>query len=78
MPGATIEDLVAFATKEPIALTIVGPEAPLAAGIVDAFRAAGLRIYGATKAAAQLESSKDYAKAFMERCADADEPPAGE
>ena len=67
VPGATIADLVTFATKEPIALTIVGPEAPLAAGIVDAFRAAGLRIYGATKAAAQLESSKDYAKAFMAR-----------
>ena len=67
VPGATIADLVTFATKEPIALTIVGPEAPLAAGIVDAFRAAGLRIYGATRAAAQLESSKDYAKAFMAR-----------
>src|SRR6185369_2329069 len=67
LPGTTIADLVTFATKEPIALTIVGPEAPLAAGIVDAFRAAGLRIYGATRAAAQLESSKDYAKAFMAR-----------
>ena len=66
-PGTAIADLVAFAAKEPIALTIVGPEAPLAAGIVDAFRAAGLRIFGATKAAAQLESSKDYAKAFMAR-----------
>ena len=67
VPGATIADLVAFAAKEPIALTIVGPEAPLAAGIVDAFRAAGLRIFGPTQAAAQLESSKDYAKAFMAR-----------
>src|SRR5690606_26421891 len=46
---------------------VVGPEAPLAAGVVDAFRAAGLRIFGATQAAAQLESSKDYAKAFMQR-----------
>jgi len=67
LPGTSIADLVSFATREPIALTIVGPEAPLAAGIVDAFRAAGLRIFGATRAAAQLESSKDYAKAFMAR-----------
>jgi len=67
VPGATIADLVEFAAKEPIALTIVGPEAPLAAGIVDTFRAAGLRIFGATRAAAQLESSKDYAKGFMAR-----------
>jgi phosphoribosylamine--glycine ligase len=67
LPGTAIADLVAFAVKEPIALTVVGPEAPLAAGIVDAFRAAGLRIFGATKAAAQLESSKDFAKAFMVR-----------
>jgi len=50
-----------------VALTVVGPEAPLAAGIVDAFRAAGLRIFGAAQAAAQLESSKDFAKAFMQR-----------
>ena len=48
-------------------LTVVGPEAPLAAGIVDAFRAAGLKIFGPTKAAAQLESSKDFAKRFMVR-----------
>jgi phosphoribosylamine--glycine ligase len=67
VPGTALEDLVAFARNEPVALTVVGPEAPLAAGIVDAFRAAGLRIFGATKAAAQLESSKDYAKAFMAR-----------
>jgi len=67
VPGTAIADLVAFATNEPVALTVVGPEAPLAAGIVDAFRAAGLRIFGATKAAAQLESSKDFAKAFMAR-----------
>ena len=67
LPGTAIADLVAFAVKEPIALTVVGPEAPLAAGIVDAFRAAGLRIFGPTKAAAQLESSKDFAKAFMAR-----------
>src|SRR5512137_1965378 len=67
VPGTALADLVAFASNEPVALTVVGPEAPLAAGIVDAFRAAGLRIFGATKAAAQLESSKDYAKAFMAR-----------
>ena len=59
--------LVEFARAESVALTVVGPEAPLAAGVVDAFRAAGLRIFGPTKAAAQLESSKDYAKAFMAR-----------
>ncbi len=62
-----IDDLVAFAKREHVAMTIVGPEAPLAAGVVDAFRAAGLAIVGATRAAAQLESSKDYAKAFMAR-----------
>ena len=48
-------------------MTVVGPEAPLAAGVVDAFRAEGLRIFGPTKAAAQLESSKDFAKSFMAR-----------
>jgi phosphoribosylamine--glycine ligase len=62
-----IADLVALAQAERIALTVVGPEAPLAAGVVDAFRAADLRIVGPTQAAARLESSKDYAKAFMAR-----------
>ena len=62
-----IPDLVAFAQREHVALTVVGPEGPLAAGIVDAFRAAGLKIFGPTQAAAQLESSKDFAKAFMTR-----------
>ena len=62
-----IPDLVAFARQQRVGLTVVGPEAPLAAGIVDAFRAADLRIFGPTRAAAQLESSKDYAKAFMAR-----------
>ncbi|MFO1413439.1 MAG: phosphoribosylamine--glycine ligase [Burkholderiales bacterium] len=62
-----VPELVAFAKAEQIALTVVGPEAPLAAGVVDAFRAAGLRIFGPTQAAAQLESSKDFAKAFMQR-----------
>ena len=50
-----------------VAFTLVGPEAPLAAGIVDRFREAGLAIFGPTQAAAQLESSKDFAKAFMKR-----------
>jgi len=59
--------LVAFARRESITLTVVGPEAPLAAGVVDAFRAAGLRIFGPTRAAAQLEASKDFAKQFMLR-----------
>ncbi|MGA9665631.1 MAG: phosphoribosylamine--glycine ligase [Gallionella sp.] len=62
-----IPELIAFAQRENIHMTIVGPEAPLAAGIVDAFRAAGLKIFGPTKAAAQLESSKDFAKRFMVR-----------
>ena len=59
--------LVEFARKEQIYLTVVGPEAPLAAGVVDAFREAGLKIFGPTRAAAQLESSKDFAKSFMVR-----------
>src|SRR5438552_7234713 len=64
---SSIPDLVAFARRERVGLTVVGPEAPLAAGVVDAFRAAGLRIFGPTRAAAQLESSKDFAKTFMAR-----------
>jgi phosphoribosylamine--glycine ligase len=59
--------LAQFAIKENIALTVVGPEQPLAAGIVDIFREQGLKIFGPTKQAAQLESSKDFAKAFMKR-----------
>ena len=59
--------LADFAQAEKIALTVVGPEAPLAAGIVDLFRARGLRIFGPTQAAAQLESSKAFSKAFMQR-----------
>ena len=62
-----IPELVAFALKEGIQLTVVGPEAPLAAGVVDAFRAAGLKVFGPVQAAAQLESSKDFAKQFMDR-----------
>jgi len=62
-----VPELVAFARKENVYLTVVGPEAALAAGVVDAFRDAGLRIFGPTRAAAQLESSKDFAKSFMVR-----------
>ncbi|MEW6562382.1 MAG: phosphoribosylamine--glycine ligase [Pseudomonadota bacterium] len=67
LPINDIAELVAFAQREDIHVTVVGPEAPLAAGVVNAFRAAGLKIFGPTKAAAQLESSKDFAKAFMVR-----------
>ena len=59
--------LADFAEKNKIALTVVGPEAPLAAGVVDVFRGRGLRIFGPTRAAAQLESSKAFAKDFMAR-----------
>ncbi len=62
-----IPALVAFAADNQIDLTVVGPEAPLAAGIVDALQAAGLRAFGPTRAAAQLESSKAFSKAFMRR-----------
>jgi phosphoribosylamine--glycine ligase len=62
-----VAELVSFARKESIYLTVVGPEAALAAGVVDAFREAGLRIFGPARAAAQLESSKDFAKSFMVR-----------
>jgi phosphoribosylamine--glycine ligase len=61
------EPLADFAVREGIGLTVVGPEVPLAAGVVDTFKARNLRIFGPTKAAAQLESSKDFAKAFMQR-----------
>ena len=59
--------LADFAEKEKIRFTVVGPEAPLAAGVVNIFRARGLKIFGPTKEAAQLESSKDFAKRFMQR-----------
>lgn len=62
-----LDELAAFAKTEGIDLTVVGPEAPLAAGVVDLFREQGLDVFGPTKAAAQLESSKDFAKAFMVR-----------
>jgi phosphoribosylamine--glycine ligase len=68
LPLTAIPSLVEFARRDSdIGFTVVGPEAPLAAGIVDAFRAAGLKIFGPTQAAAQLESSKDFAKQFMAR-----------
>ena len=59
--------LADFVVAEHVAFTVVGPEVPLAAGIVNLFRARGLKIFGPTKEAAQLESSKDFAKAFMQR-----------
>ncbi|HTH60978.1 MAG TPA: phosphoribosylamine--glycine ligase [Paraburkholderia sp.] len=62
-----LNELADFAEREQIAFTVVGPEAPLAAGIVNLFRARGLKVFGPTKEAAQLESSKDFAKAFMKR-----------
>ena len=62
-----VEQWLALARNEKVGMTVVGPEAPLAAGVVDAFRAEGLKIFGPTQAAAQLESSKDFAKAFMKR-----------
>jgi len=62
-----VEQRLALAKNEKVGMTVVGPEAPLAAGVVDAFRAEGLKIFGPTQAAAQLESSKDFSKAFMKR-----------
>jgi phosphoribosylamine--glycine ligase len=61
------DGLIDFARREGIGLTFIGPEAPLAGGVVDAFQAAGLRCFGPTRAAAQLEASKAFAKAFMAR-----------
>jgi phosphoribosylamine--glycine ligase len=67
IPITDVQALRVWAQAEKIVLTVVGPEQPLAAGIVDEFRAHGLRIFGPTKAAAQLESSKAFSKAFMKR-----------
>ena len=67
LPVTDINALADFAAQTNIHLSVVGPEAPLAAGIVDVFRARGLKIFGPTQAAAQLESSKDFAKRFMAR-----------
>ncbi|MBW8829678.1 MAG: phosphoribosylamine--glycine ligase [Burkholderiales bacterium] len=67
VPLTDFNELADFVQKEKIVLTVVGPEAPLAGGVVDVFRARGLRVFGPTKAAAQLESSKAFAKEFMKR-----------
>jgi len=67
VPFDSPEQLADFVAAEKVALTVVGPEAPLAAGVVDLFRARGLRVFGPTKAAAMLESSKAHAKEFMQR-----------
>ncbi len=67
LPLTDMEELAEFAKKNGIDFTLVGPEAPLAAGVVNLFRSKGLQIFGPTKEGAQLESSKDFAKAFMKR-----------
>ena len=67
LPITGLTELRNWALREKIALTVVGPEQPLAAGVVDDFRAHGLRIFGPTRAAARLESSKAFSKAFMQR-----------
>ena len=67
VPVTDVVQLREWAQANQIVLTVVGPEAPLAAGVVDEFRAHGLRIFGPTRAAAQLESSKAFSKAFMAR-----------
>lgn len=65
--GSDVEGLVTFAKENEIDLTIVGPEATLSLGVVDAFEEAGLKIFGPTKAATQVESSKDFAKNIMKK-----------
>jgi phosphoribosylamine--glycine ligase len=67
LPITDIVELREWAQANKIAMTVVGPEGPLAAGVVDAFRSHGMRIFGPTRAAAQLESSKAFSKAFMRR-----------
>ncbi|MCU0840877.1 MAG: phosphoribosylamine--glycine ligase [Thiobacillaceae bacterium] len=67
LPLTAFPELIEFCQRDGVAFTLVGPEAPLAEGIVDAFRGAGLKVFGPTRAAAQLESSKDFAKQFMTR-----------
>jgi phosphoribosylamine---glycine ligase len=67
VPITDVQALADFAETNKITVTVVGPEAPLAAGVVDEFRARGLRIFGPTQKAAQLESSKAFAKDFMKR-----------
>jgi phosphoribosylamine--glycine ligase len=65
--ASDIDGLLALAAREGVSVTVVGPEGPLVAGVVDAFRAAGHRIFGPTAAAAQLEGSKAFAKEFLAR-----------
>ena len=67
VPHSSFPELIDFVKTEGVNLTVMGPEEPLAAGVVDAFQAANLRIFGPTQAAAMLESSKDFAKSFMSR-----------
>jgi phosphoribosylamine---glycine ligase len=67
VPISDLNALADFAVAEKIGLTVVGPEAPLSGGVVDIFRARGLKVFGPTQAAAQLESSKAFAKEFMKR-----------
>jgi phosphoribosylamine--glycine ligase len=67
VPATTIPEWIEIARKEGVAFTVVGPEAPLAEGVVDEFQAEGLRIFGPRRSAARLESSKQYAKEFMVR-----------
>ena len=67
IPAEDVDGLLAFARANDVRLTIIGPEAPLARGVVDAFRTAGLRCFGPTRAAAQLEGSKAFAKDFLAR-----------
>src|SRR5690606_34545187 len=66
-PADDIDGLLEIARAESVAFTVVGPEAPLVAGVVDRFQEAGLRIFGPTAAAARLEGSKAFAKEFMQR-----------
>ncbi|MCB1938319.1 MAG: phosphoribosylamine--glycine ligase [Rhodocyclaceae bacterium] len=67
VPLTGTDELIAFARQEDIGMTVVGPEAPLADGVVDAFRAAELAVFGPTQKAAQLEASKDFCKQFLVR-----------
>jgi len=67
VPATTLREWIEIARKEGVAFTVVGPEAPLAEGVVDEFQAEGLRIFGPRRSAARLESSKQYAKEFMVR-----------
>ena len=67
IPAGDLPELLEFARREHIDLTVVGPEGPLAAGIVDLFEKEGFRIFGATRRAAEIEGSKSFAKSLMAR-----------